>query len=372
MNTDIAHRRLFNQAIDGERFVRPEEVVRWMGAMQAQDYQQALWAIGLRTQSATVVDIEQAIVDRKILRTWPMRGTLHFVPAEDAQWMVKLSSTRMLAGARQRQAQLALDVITIERSQQLFYDALNGGKRIARPDLMQILEDAGISTKGQRGYHLLWYMAQTGLICLGPLERKQQTFVLLDEWVPQARELSREEALATLAGRYLASHGPATMRDFVGWAGLTVADAKAGLGAIQAKLRVEKLDGQEYLSSTDAPEHRSMSPESSVHLLPGFDEYLLGYKDRSAVLAAEHTAKIVPGGNGIFLATVVVDGLVVGTWKRTLKKNALDITLHNFSPSPDILEAAVIEAASAYSAFHSLPLASIATSGPDDPHSSSP
>ena len=356
MDADSVQRRLLNQTIDGEKFKQPEEVVRWMGALQAQDYQQAVWAIGLRLQSATVADIEQAIVDRKILRTWPMRGTLHFVPAEDARWMLKLSCARMLAREKRRQAQLELDATIVERSQQLFYNALSGGKRLSRPDMMTTLEHAGISTEGQRGYHLLWYAAQTGLICLGPMENKQQTFVLLDEWVPQARELSREEALAQLAERYLASHGPATVYDFAWWAGLTVTDAKAGFGAIKSSLLVIKDNGQEYWQANAVPGQPAQHT-SSVHLLPGFDEYLLGYKDRSAVLAVEHASKIVPGNNGIFLPMVIVAGLVVGTWKRTLKKNALDIVLQNFT-QPGVQEKEGREIARRYSAFLALPLSS--------------
>ncbi len=358
MNTDIAHQRLSNQRIDGEKFKKPEEVVTWMGAIQAQDYLQSLWAIGLRMQSATVADIEQAIADRKILRTWPLRGTLHFVPPEDAQWMLKLSAARILALDKRRLEQLELDETIIERSQQLFYDALKGGRRLSRPDMMKLLEDAGISTRGQRGYHLLWYMAQTGLICLGPIEDKQQTFVLLDEWVPQSRELSREESLAVLVERYIASHGPTTMQDFAGWAGLTVADSQAGLEAAKSGLLAEKIHGQEYWMAKDAPGQKAHH-SSSVHLLPGFDEYLLGYKDRSAVLAAEHAPKIVPGKNGVFLPTIVVAGLVVGTWKRTLGKTSLDVVLNPFTQLGDSEESATL-AAKWYSDFLGLPLSSTA------------
>ncbi len=358
METDIAHQRLFSQRIDGEKFEKPEEVVRWMGALQAQDYQHGLWAIGLRMQSGQVADIEQAIADRKILRTWPMRGTLHFVPAEDARWMLKLSAARMLARDKRRREQLEIDNTTIERSQKLFYDALKGGQRLSRSDMMKLLEEAGISTRGQRGYHLLWYMAQTGLICLGPIEDKQQTFVLLDEWVPQSRDLSREESLAELAKRYVASHGPATTQDFAGWAGLTITDAMAGLEAAKSGLLSEKTNGQTYWMAKDAPGQKAHNT-SSVHLLPGFDEYLLGYKDRSAVLDAKHAPKIVPGNNGVFLPMIVVAGLVIGTWKRTLGKNAIDVVLNPFTPLGDSEEKA-IEAAKRYSNFLGLPLSSIA------------
>lgn len=363
LDRDIASQRLYNQHIAGEKFQQPEDVVRWMGALQAQEYSHALWAIGLRTQSTTVEGIEQAIADRKILRTWPMRGTLHFIPAEDAKWMLQLSPVRLLAGDKRRQQQLEIDEHILQRTQQLFRDALAGGKRFTRSRMMELLAGAGISPKGQRGYHLLWYMAQTGLICLGPMENNEQTFVLLDEWVPHARKLSREEGLAELARRYFTSHGPATLHDFAWWAGIALTDARAGIEAARAVLQMEKRDEQIYwmapvVSGPNADEF------PSVYLLPGFDEYLLGYKDRSAVLAAEHAGKIVPGNNGIFFPIIVVNGLVTGTWKRARGKQGLDIVLQPFVSLGEA-EERIAEVARTYGDFLSLPCSSLTIKGSD-------
>ncbi len=355
-STDIASQRLVNQSIEGKKFEKPEEVVRWLGAVQAQDYRQSLWAIGLRLRPATVADIEQAILDAKIIRTWPMRGTLHFVPPEDARWMLKLSASRMLARDGRRLEQLGLDEGTMERSRGLFYEALKGNRRLSRPEMMTVLEEAGITTGNQRGYHILWYVAQSGLICLGPVQDKQQTFVLLDEWVPDSRELSREESLAELARRYFASHGPATVHDFAWWAGLTLTEARSGLEAAMPGLISEKIDGKEYWMTSDTPGHIAYD-KSRVHLLPAFDEYLLGYKDRSAVLTVEDAPRVVPGKNGVFLPTIVVGGRVVGTWKRKLNKNSIDMTLSPFTHLGDS-EARATEAARSYSAFAGLPLSS--------------
>ncbi len=356
--TDIAYRRLLNQHIAGEPFASPEEVVKWMGAMQAQDYQQAVWAIGLRMQSATLPAIEQAIVNRKIVETWPMRGTLHFVPAEDAKWMLELLAPRRLAAAGLRQKQLELDERILARCRDVFHAALQGGTRLTRAGMMKLLEDAQIPPTGQRGYHILWYLAQTGLICFGPMQGKEQTFVLLDEWVPHARQLSREEALAELAGRYFASHGPATIDDFAGWAGLTLADARAGLESAKPGLASEKQDAKVYWFVPNTAE-QAIHDSSSIYLLPGFDEYLLGYKDRRDVLAAAYAGRIVPGGNGIFLPMIVVGGQVVGTWKRLLKKKAVEVTLIPFTPL-GISQAHIAEAAQRFSDFIGLPLSSIA------------
>lgn len=357
-NAELAQRRLYNQQIAGPTFASPAEVVRHLGAIQAQDYQQAVWAIGLRMRQSTVADIEAAISARTIVRTWPMRGTIHFVPPEDAQWMLKLSASRTIAADRRRLAQLELDAAIIERGKELFYNALHGGKRLSRSQMMALLEDAGIHTRNQRGYHMLWHTAQTGLICLGPRQDKEQTFVLLDEWAPNPRALSREESLAELAGRYFASHGPATVHDFAWWAGLTVADARAGLEAAKSALGSETLAGKDYWLANKTPAHRA-NETADVYLLPGFDEYLLGYKDRGAVLARADAPRIVPGGNGIFLPTMIVAGQVVGAWKRKLKKNAIEITLSPFIPLGDA-ESRVNEAARRYSAFIGLPLSAIA------------
>lgn len=360
-NTKLAHLRLHSQSIAGPLCTDPAEVVRSLGAMQAQDYHQAVWAIGLRTQQATLADVEQAIEERKILRTWPMRGTIHFVPAEDARWMVQLGAARMIAADKRRQGQLELDAAILERCQALFYDALHGGKRLSRASLLQVLEDAGISTAQQRGYHILWHAAQIGLICLGPMQDKQQTFVLLDEWVPNSRQLSREEALAELARRYWRSHGPATVHDFAWWTGLTVTDAKAGLAAAKPELIAETINGKEYWITNDPPVH-SLHDPSDIYLLAGFDEYLLGYQDRSAVLAPEHATRVVPGNNGIFFPIIVVAGQVVGTWKRSFKKNGVDIVLSPFAQL-DVAEERVIEAAKRYSDFLGLPLAATTIRG---------
>jgi hypothetical protein len=262
----------------------------------------------------------------------------------------------MLARDGRRLKQLGLDEEIMERCKELFYDALKGNRRLSRPEMMKLLEGAGIRTANQRGYHILWYVSQTGLICLGPMRDRQQTFVLLDEWVPDSRELSREESLAELARRYFASHGPATVHDLAWWAGLTVAEARSGLEAAMPGLISEEIAGKEYWMTSDAPGHMAYD-RSSVHLLPAFDEYLLGYKDRTAVLTVEDGPRVVPGKNGVFLPTIVVGGRVAGTWKRRLKKSSIDIQLSPFTDLGDADERA-IEAARSYGDFVGLPLSS--------------
>jgi len=354
-NYDLAALRLKNQRISVGRFERPEEVVQWMGALQAQDYAQALWAVGLRTRDTALADVERAIADGKLLRTWPMRGTLHFVTPRDARWMLALSGARQIAAARGRRRQLGLDEDTFARSQQVFFDALSGGKRLPRPQMMQLLEQAGISTAGQRGIHMLGQAAQSGLLYIGPREGKQHTFGLLDELVPDAQILPREQALAELARRYFTGHGPASERDFAWWSGLSLTDARAGLKAARGLTSLTVNDTIYWLAE-DALDARPPDGRGA-HLLPGFDEYFIGYTDRSAVIAPEDQPKIVPGGNGMFYPMLVIDGQIRGVWKREVKKQALNLSAQPFAP----LESAspVEEAAARYSRFLGLPLAGI-------------
>ncbi|MGI8549736.1 MAG: winged helix DNA-binding domain-containing protein [Dehalococcoidia bacterium] len=353
---DIAQRRLQSQHIAQTPCTKPGDVVEWLGAAQAQDYLGALWAIGLRMQEATETEIEQAIADKTIIRTWPMRGTLHFVPAADVRWMLDLMTPRILAGSVRRFKQLELDDAQLMRSEALFIQALQGGKQLSRPAMFALLEAADISTAGQRGYHILWRLAQEGLLCLGTREGKQPTFALLDEWVPTARRLQREEALAELVRRYFIGHGPATMHDFMWWSGLTAADAFAGIGMVKSLLVQKTSDGRAYWMSGEQQTVTRSSP--SMYLLPGFDEYLLGYKDRTAVLGTGDSQRVNPGNNGMFSPTIVLDGRVVGTWKRVLKKDRVVVTAYPFATLSDTEDEAFTVAASRYGKFLDLPATS--------------
>ncbi|MCV4232360.1 winged helix DNA-binding domain-containing protein [Virgibacillus sp. LDC1] len=352
----IANRRLFNQGIIGMKHESPEQVVRGLGAVQAQDYHQAVWGIGLRTQSAKLSEVEQAMIDRKIVLTWPMRGTIFFVPAEDAKWMVKLTESRFLTNDKKKQAELELDGSTLHRCRTIIGDALSGCTPVSRPRLMELLEEAGISTKNGRGYYILGYLGRTGMICFGPHEGKQQSFVLLDEWVPNSRELTLEESLGELALRYFIGHGPATIQDFAWWVGLTLTEAKRGFEAVKSNLRLDFVNGTEYWSSVTAP---AVSADTdSVVLLPGFDEYYLGYKDRSAIIETEHDAKIAPHRNGVFQPMMVAGGEVVGVWKREIKRSGIEITFSPFTLRND-REEEFMEAAKQYSDFVGMPMTRI-------------
>ncbi|MFN8492524.1 MAG: winged helix DNA-binding domain-containing protein [Caldilineaceae bacterium] len=345
---NVGQLRLANQGITNPRFERPSDVVAWLGALQAQDYTGALWSIGLRMANATAQTVEQAIADRTIVRTWPMRGTLHFVAAQDVRWLLELLTPRMIVYTARRYSQLALDEVVFARSQELFVRALEGGKQLTRDEMYQVLEQAGIPTAGQRGYHFLVRAAQDGLICFGPLSGKQQTFTLLDEWVSPTKPFMRDEALAELIKRYFTSHGPATLQDLMRWAGITAGDAKIGLALVGKALCQETVEGRVYWLAPDAGQPDN---ETSTYLLPGFDEYLLGYSDRSAILDPAYAQRICPGGNGVFNPTIVMDGQVVGIWKRVLKKDKVLITPYPFTPFHQAQQERLIAAARPYGEF---------------------
>lgn len=326
--SDIPKHRLYNQQITVTKFKNPAELVAWLGAVQAQDFPGSLWAIGLRTQNASETDIHQAIADRTIVRTWPMRGTLHFVAASDAHWMLKLLAARVINGIKRRSEQMEIREADIIRSEKLFVRKLQGGKQLARSAMYQLLEGAGISTASSRGLHILARLAHEGLLCFGAREGKQPTFALLDEWVPAPKHFERDAALAELARRYFTSHAPASLEDFVWWSGLTKRDARAAIDFAKTALTEETIAGTTYYLPSSFSDVKV--EKAATFLLPPFDEYTVAYKDRSAVLDPRYS-NFLHNGNGIFSPIIVIGGQVVGVWKRSLKKDTLTIQITPFS-----------------------------------------
>jgi hypothetical protein len=352
--SEIANLRLTNQQIIPTSSKDVGAVVSSLCAVQAQDYLGSLWAIGLRLNSITEIEIQSAISKRQIVRTWPMRGTLHFVAPPDVRWMLALLTPRIIARSAGRQRQLELDSQAFAESRKRLVKALEGGKQLARDEIYATLNKAGISTKEQRGLHILWRLAQEGLLCFGAHAGKQPTFVLLEEWVPAARSLGRDESLAQLAWRYFAGHGPATFQDFVWWSGLTTVDARIGMDLAAPDLVKLQVNGIIYQMTPN--ETKSEGTARSVRLLPGFDEYMLGYKDRSAALAPSYANKILPGNNGMFMPTILVNGRVAGTWKRVFARKRVIVTAIPFAPLGRVQMHALAEAAERYGQFVGAPL----------------
>ena len=236
----VARARMAHQGIVDSAWDEPAQVVASLGAVQAQDYFGSLWALGLRLAPSTdggdsaAARVDRAIAERRIVRTWPMRGTLHWVAAPDVHWMLGLLAPRVVSGMSGRHLQMGLDAATFARAEKILGKELSGGRALSRPEVYRVLQRAKIETDGQRGIHLLGAAAQRGLICFGPRIERQPSFVLLDEWIPadlRRGPSERDGALAERAIRYFTGHGPATLHDLVWWSGLKVADAKRGIEA---------------------------------------------------------------------------------------------------------------------------------------------
>ena len=316
--------RLHRQGIASPLATTVADTVARLGAVQAQDYHAALWAVGLRTSDANEADVEAAIAGGQIIRTWPMRGTLHLVAAADVRWMLTLLASRVIAlDAARQQREYGLDERLAGRCAEVLARALEGGRRLTRSTLYEVLENAGIATGQQRGLQIIGLLAQQGVLCQGPREGRQPTFALLHEWAPQARELPRDQALAELAQRYFRSRGPATLQDFAGWSGLTMTDARGGLQAAEQQLQKISLDNRDYWFAANQEQPQ---PATAVHLLPAFDEYLIAYKDRSAALDPALARQVI-GINGLYHPVVVVHGRVAATWKRTIDKDSIALQL---------------------------------------------
>ncbi len=345
---DITRERLHNQLITASTLAKPHEVVAWMGAVQSQDYAAAKWALGLRLPGLTDNDIEQSFSSGTILRTHVMRPTWHFVSPADIRWLLALTAPRVHAFNASYYRRLEVDDDTCARSNAVLTGALQGGKQLTRPELVSALQQAGIVADDTLRFTLLVMHAELdGIICSGARRGKQFTYALLDERVPQTRTLDRDEALAECTRRYFTSHGPATAQDFAWWSGLTPADAKVGIEMVASQLLHEMIDGQTYwFSASSLPAASSQT----AHLLPNYDEYTVGYTDRSALLDESHLHKFDRAG-GALNYVMVLDGRVAGTWKRTLKKNTVSITLNPFIPLNSQETRAFAAAADRYGAF---------------------
>lgn len=324
------------------------ETVRAQLALQGQDFPGLLWSIGLRSMGETLASITAAHEAGQFVRTWPMRGTLHAITPADLAWLLALTGERQIRAAAGRHRQLELTPADFVRADEVARAVLANGAIADRATLLAAFAEAGVAPTGQRGVHLLAVLAQSGTIVL----TGKTTYALFETVLPAPPpEITSDDVLRTLALRYATSHGPVTARDLAWWSGLTLTDARAGLAAAAFDLEVLVVDGIEYFH---AP---GLQPaESGVHLLPGFDEYLLGYTDRSAQLSAEYSERIVPGGNGMFLSTIVVDGEVVGTWRRNRSRDRVEVTLEPFDSLRATVRRRMRPAVARYSDFLELPV----------------
>jgi hypothetical protein len=355
---DLIGARLRNQKLVGSTLRSPLEVVAWLGAVQAQDYTGAKWAIGQRVKGLTDADVDRAFNDGAILRTHVMRPTWHFVAPADIRWMLALTAPRVKAVMASYDRKLELDAPLYARSHAVLTRALQGGKHLTRTELAAALARAKISASGQRLGHLMLRAELDAVICSGPRRGKQFTYALLDEWAPPAKALTRDEALAELTRRYFSSHGPATVRDFVWWSGLTVREAKAGIEMLgSAPSEVEGLSQATMNGLTNwwVPSKVVMRrpPTPFVCLLSNYDEYGIAYKDRGAMVDPRLPPQ--PAGAMEFSHLLLVDGRWVGSWKRTITMRAAAIEVRPCRKLTRDEQRSVTAEAARYGRFLNLP-----------------
>ena len=326
---DITYLRLINQQIAAQKFKTANKLVDFMGALQAQDYNMSKLAIGIRLPGATEKTIEQSINKGEIIRTHALRATWHFVVAEDLRWMLNLSADKIKKQLRTRHKQLELTEKDFSKSFRIISNMMKGGKHIAREEIVLRLKKEKFNITENRASFILLQAELEGIICKGMIADNNHAYTLMDTWVPPHKEWTREQATAKLALKYFSSHGPATVQDFVWWSGLTVTEAKTALHNIKQKLTSISVASHTYWLSRQT--HLPSNHADAVYLLPAFDEFIIGYTDRTAALASQHVKRVV-SSNGIFWPVVVVNGQVTGTWKRSFTTGKMTIKMDYFNP----------------------------------------
>lgn len=331
MLTDI---RLRSQQLANQDFSDPATLVSWMGAMQAQNCNMAKWAVGIRLKSPGLRKVEESLRKGEILRTHVMRPTWHLVAAEDIRWMVQLSAGRIKSANRSLSKihELEMSEKLYVRSNDLMVRMLEGGNSLTREEIGKGLERAGVAVDNSRMTRFMMCAEAEGIVCSGVEKNGKQTYALLDERVPRMPGLSKEEALTSLATAYFRSHSPASLQDFIWWSGLSASEARQAVGALGKELSVEYFSGQKLFvhDSCDL----STQTDNVLHLLPAYDEYLIGYKDRTAVMEREHYPNAFNNW-GIFYPVVLQNGRITGNWSKTVKRRTVTLDASFFAGKTD-------------------------------------
>lgn len=342
----LLRQRLYNLQLTGSTIQTPGEMVRYLGAVQAQDFEMSKWAVGMRLPDVTANVVEEAITTGEIIRTHVLRPTWHYVHKDDIRWMLHLTAPYIRRQMGTYFRKLELDVAIQRKSNKIIQKALEGGKQLVRTELKEALDKAKIPTNDLRLNFLLLNAETDALICSGGRREKQITYALFDTRVPAGKEKTTDEALTTLALRFFNSHGPATLKDFTGWSGLPVTFTRKGLNMVQEQLAEHHVSGLQYWGPADGTDL-----EAEVLLIPNYDEYLVSYKDRQEMYNGQHDENLSRAGNPLFNNIILVDGQVAGTWKRLIKKNNIEVELNPFTPLSKKVQSKLAKAVAAYKQF---------------------
>lgn len=346
----IARYRIINQQLADTNLRSPAEMVQWFGAVQAQEYAQTKWGLGLRLKNLKDSDIEKDFEEGKIIRTHVLRPTWHFVSAQDILWILKLSSPRVNAVNAYMYRKLELNDSIFKRCNDILVKTLQGGKQLTRGAINKEFQKNKIIASGHRLSYIMMYAELAAIICSGPRLGNQFTYALLEERVKAPKLLSADEALAELTSRYFYSRGPATVKDYSTWSGLTMADCKKGLEATKSKFDREIIEGNEYYFWGNNFSNKYFPHE--IYLLPVYDEFIMGYKDRSAI--SEFISGLKDSPEISYNCMIVFEGQIIGTWKRTLSKKSIEIEFDFFVSLTETFEKALGKAIERIEEFMSL------------------
>ncbi|MDR1368864.1 MAG: winged helix DNA-binding domain-containing protein [Dysgonamonadaceae bacterium] len=345
MITDI---RPFSQQLSNPKFDNPKDLVAWMGAIQAQDYNMSKWAVGIRLKSGNIPDIEDALKKGEILRTHVMRPTWHLVTAEDIRWMLKLSAGRARSAIQSYSKSRGISEDTHIKCNSLIEKILEGNKSLTKQEIGEKLIQTGIIPNMEGMNHVMFRAEADGIICSGVDKNKKATYALLEERVPPAKELHREDALAKLARNYFRSHSPASLQDFAWWSGLPITEARQAINSISPELVADKFAAENLLVHESY--NNAIQPGEGLFFLPSYDEYLISYKDRTSVLDPEHHPKAF-SNNGIFHPVIMYKGKIVGNWRKSIKNGELNFETSFFDSKLNINKNLLFEAENRYRDF---------------------
>lgn len=329
--SEISKIRSINQQLSGTSFKTGKEIVEWFGAVQGQEYVQSKWGLGLRLPHLKDDDIEKEFTEGKILRTHILRPTWHFVSADDIRWLLMLSSPRVNISNSFMYRKLELDSKIFKRCNDIIIKALQGKKQLTRNELNTEFKKNKIIAEGHRLSYIMMRSELDGIICSGARRDKQFTYALIDERIPPVKAKTKKDALAELTKRYFSSRGPATVKDFSTWSGLTLTDCRKGIEMVN-NLICERIGDEDFFLHSNSDIFLKTKPDEKFYLLPLYDEFIIGYKERGAAFLLKKN--IMPEHGLRFYNMILFHGQVIGTWTRTLDSKHIDLRYELFKPLP--------------------------------------
>jgi len=352
--SDNKQLRMHNQCISESLFELPEQVVSWLALCKLK-ITPAKWAVALRSNNLTNSLLDQDFAEGKILRTHVLRPTWQLVTPADIGWMLQLSAQRVHEQMAHWYRSSGLDNAVFKKTNAIITKVLRGGNHLTRFEIGSMFKHSiiGFELNNLQLAFIMLHAELNGVVCSGALKGKEHTYALLEERAPKTIKLTRDEALAELTKRYFASHGPATVKDYAWWSSLSVAEVKRGIEIVASQLNHETLAGHDYwfINSDD----NKPASKSAIYLLPNFDEYIIGYTDRSAIFDAAYAQGLDARHNPLFQHTIVIDGQIMGTWKRKLKKGKVVVAAKPFVKLLSSQQELLVKAVARYGKFVDLP-----------------